>query len=388
MKPLKIALCITELHIGGAEKNFVALVRGLDRSVFEPEVFSLRSNTFHNENSYLPILKEEKIPIHFLDIQGPFSLIRGIFRMKKLLKDHRIVILQSFMFHANFAARLAGKMAGVPVIVSGIRVAEKSAHFHLLLDRATSFLVDRYICVSRSTAEFTAVKGKIPPEKIRTITNGITCELKNSECNQAVSPDQRKSGVLSREKTVKILFAGRLTRQKGLDWLLETAPHWLKPGRELFLAGEGEERPALEKQAQTLSCSARIHFLGWRADIQKLITDADLFVLPSRWEGMPNVVMEAMFGKLPVLCSKAEGTDELLGELAEFQCCEFGSSEEFIRKMNLLLKSGPDGEKMRLELGEKNHQRIRSHFSESDKIKEYQNNWLEIHHQKQGKGNS
>lgn len=390
MKPLKIALCITELNIGGAEKNFVSLVRGLDRSVFDPEVFSLRPEAFHLENSYLPILKEEKIPIHFLDINGPFSLIRGIFRMKKLLKDHQIDILQSFMFHANFVGRLAGKMAGVPVIVSGIRVAEKSAHFHLLLDRWTASFVDRYICVSRSTAEFTATKGKIPSEKIRTITNGINCASPKSKDNQIASPSSElgSNNVLSQENTLKILFVGRLTRQKGLDWLLETAPRWLKEGRELFLVGEGEEHSALEKQAETLSCVERIHFFGWRADIQDLIAKADLFVLPSRWEGMPNVVMEAMLGKLPILCTKVEGADELLGELTELQCCEFGNSEEFVQKMEFLLDSSPAGRKRRQELGEKNHNRIRDHFSASEKIREYENNWLEIYHQKQGKEKS
>lgn len=418
MPPIKIALCITELNIGGAEKNFAALVRGLNRDLFEPEVYLLRSRSFHQDHSYLKILEKENIPLHFLEIDGPISLLRGIFRMGRLLKKQRAEILQSFLFHANFVSRLAGKAAGVPVIFSGIRVSEKSARTHLLLDHWTSPLIDRTICVSRSVAEFTRLQGKIPADKIRIITNGLpagsrndfdcplTEKITDSRSDRSTDPFSEQSTENLADRSIgqtlsglsknkqndparppqKILFAGRLTRQKGLDWLLSSVSEWLTADRDLYLAGDGEDRGALEKQAQEMSCADRIHFLGWRGDIPKLMKEADLFVLPSRWEGMPNVVMEAMNGSLPVLCSRADGIEELLGEeLGQTQICDFGDTEDFIRKIRDLLTEDDAGKIQRADLGKKNRQRIQQNFLLSDKIKEYENNWLEVYRQKTGR---
>lgn len=115
--------------------------------------------------------------------------------------------------------------------------------------------------------------------------------------------------------SVRLCFVGRLVRQKGLDILLAalaklppTAP-W-----RLTLVGDGPERPELSARADRLGFADRIHFAGWtsRDALPGLLAAHDLFVFPSRDEGMPNAVLEAMAAGLPVIATAIAGSEELV----------------------------------------------------------------------------
>lgn len=115
--------------------------------------------------------------------------------------------------------------------------------------------------------------------------------------------------------TVRLCFVGRLVRQKGLDTLLAalaklpaTAP-W-----RLTLVGDGPARPELSTQADHLGLAERVHFAGWtiRDALPRLLVAHDLFVFPSRDEGMPNAVLEAMAAGLPVIATAIAGNEELV----------------------------------------------------------------------------
>jgi glycosyltransferase involved in cell wall biosynthesis len=112
---------------------------------------------------------------------------------------------------------------------------------------------------------------------------------------------------------VELLTVGRLAKHKGLDVLLAAlaliAPdlRW-----KLSMVGDGPERHALKSQAAHLGLSDRISFRGWarREDLPQVYREADIFVLPSREEGMANVLMEAMCAGLPVIATRIAGSDE------------------------------------------------------------------------------
>jgi glycosyltransferase involved in cell wall biosynthesis len=113
---------------------------------------------------------------------------------------------------------------------------------------------------------------------------------------------------------VRLLAVGRLVQQKGLDVLLTALA---RPGLErveLDIVGDGERRPDLERQASQLGLMARVRFLGWmdRDHLAEVYRRADVFVLPSRDEGMPNVVLEAMASGLPVIASRIAGACDMV----------------------------------------------------------------------------
>ncbi|MGI5831312.1 MAG: glycosyltransferase [Thermoguttaceae bacterium] len=370
MSKIEVALCITELNVGGAEKAFSELAIHLDRTRFSVRVYVLRPEKDHGNPSFLPVLREAGVPVSFLNVSGPLSFLRGIGKLARELRAQKADIFLSFMFHANLLGRLAARRTGIPRVYSGIRVSEKEHRLHLLLDRLTSGSVDRYLCVSRSAAEFTQRVGKIPAKKIRVIPNGVdTARLLDS----ALSPSP-----LTDRPGRHILFAGRLVWQKGLDRVLKDADAWLGSGEghdwTFWIVGEGPQKKKLEKIIARLcpETAARIRFTGWRADLPTLLKQSDLFLLPSRYEGMPNVLLEAALAGLPVLCSRCDGVEEILGAQSEEQTFRFGKRDEFLAKIRQLLAS----ETRRAELGAKNRARVGREFTVRKMIDRYEAEFL------------
>jgi glycosyltransferase involved in cell wall biosynthesis len=302
--PTRIAFCITDLDAGGAERALVQIVTRLDRRRWEPHVFCLDAGGVLAAD-----LRTAAIQVTCLGARRrrDVLVVRPLCRHLAALRP---AILQTFLFHANIIGRLAGAAAQVPVIVSGIRVAEKRSRARLWLDRVTDRLVTRHVCVSRDVADFSTVRGRLPIAKIRVIPNGV-----DFECYANAAPaDLAKFGVPHGSKV--LLFVGRLDPQKGPLQLLEAAAELFTEHSDLQLVMVGDGPLATELRAWTVvrGLESRIHFVGRQADVAGLMRAADVFVLPSLWEGLPNVVLEAMAAGTPVVATDVEGVRDLLTE--------------------------------------------------------------------------
>jgi glycosyltransferase involved in cell wall biosynthesis len=112
----------------------------------------------------------------------------------------------------------------------------------------------------------------------------------------------------------RLLFTGRVVYQKGLDVLLQALSKLARLPWELTIVGDGPQREPLVSQARELHIEERVHFAGWlgRAEIIRQYQQANLFVFPSRHEGMPNAVLEAMASGLPVIATRISGNEELV----------------------------------------------------------------------------
>jgi starch synthase (maltosyl-transferring) len=151
--------------------------------------------------------------------------------------------------------------------------------------------------------------GGWPRHALDIIPNGIDLDRLGHP-----SPLDRPSLGLDPDAVVA-LFAGRIERQKDLPTLLDAARVVARsrPTFRLLLAGEGPDRPALMAlTAADPDLSRAVHWLGFRADLPRLMATADILVLPSLWEGMPNVVLEAMSIGLPVVATDVEGSRDLV----------------------------------------------------------------------------
>ncbi|NQV23239.1 MAG: glycosyltransferase, partial [Rhodopirellula sp.] len=168
--PRRITFLITELDHGGAERALVRIATGLDRNLWEPQVVSLS-----DRGALAEPLEAVGIPVTSIGagrVHSPIGLWRATIGLSRCLKTQQPALLQTFLFHANIAGRLAAKRAGVPVVVSGIRVAEKRGRWRLAVDRMTDRFVDRHVCVSRSVADFSIRESGLPPSKVMVIPNG------------------------------------------------------------------------------------------------------------------------------------------------------------------------------------------------------------------------
>ena len=300
--PIPIAFCVTGLQPGGAERALVQIVKRLNREIWAPVVYSLTGT-----GPLADELQSAEIPTEILHAHSPWDA-RIIWRLAKKLKAQKPVLLQTFLFHANLAGRFAARLSGVPHVVSGIRVSEKRQNRHLFLDRWTNGLVDLNICVSQSVAEFSVQQGKLSESKVTVIPNGVDFELFDTAEAMDLSP----WGIPSDAKV--ILFVGRLDPQKAPGNLLTAFADFAEQASDfhLLFVGDGPLKAELQQSASQLACASRIHFAGWQPQIPQLMRAADCLMLPSLWEGMPNVVLEAMASGLPVISTSVDGISELI----------------------------------------------------------------------------
>lgn len=300
--PKRIAFCITELDPGGAERALVNLVLGLDRTQWEPSVYCLGPRGILAEP-----LEEASIPVTCLGTRSKLR-IGVILRLAKELRQLKPKILQTFLFHGNIAGRIAAKLAGVEHVISGIRVAEKRSRLPLWIDRATNRLVDHNVCVSQSVADFSIKQMRLPRTKVSVIPNGVDFE----RFSQALPASLADLHVPTDARV--LLAVGRLDRQKGSLVLLEAFAEIPREFEQLHLmfVGDGPLKNEINAWIQHRKLEGRIHLLGWRPDIPAIMKSSHALVLASRWEGMPNVLLEAMAAGIPIVATRVEGVDEII----------------------------------------------------------------------------
>ena len=304
--PRRISFLITELDHGGAERALVRIVTGLDRSLWEPQVISL-----DNRGPLTEPLKAAGIPVTAIGagrIRSPQGLWRATIGLARCLKEQRPEVLQTFLFHANITGRLAAKRAGVPVVVSGIRVAEKRGRWRLTLDRLTDHLVSRHVCVSQSVADFSISESGLPESKVVVIPNGVDVE----RFALAEPTDLSQFGIP--KDAVTILSVGRLDEQKNPFGLLQSFAEIADrhPRAHLLFVGHGPDEAVLKKAIARQKLESRVYLAGWQADVPGIMQACDLFVLASKWEGMPNVLLEAGAAGIPIVSTRVEGAEEII----------------------------------------------------------------------------
>ena len=362
--PTPIALCITDLDRGGAERALVEVVTRLDRREWAPVVYCIGPR-----GELVDSLDEAGIETHCLNATPRDALV--VYRLAKHLGRQKPALLQSFLFHANLAGRLAAWLAGVPVVLSGIRVAEREKTWHLRLERWTKRLVDRHVCVSQSVADFTEKSLQLRPGQLSVIPNGVDAET----ISTTVPADLTSLGVPAGAET--LLFAGRLHPQKGLSDLLHAFQQLVAADKRdvhLLIAGRGPLERKARKFVEVRGLDSRVHWLGTRRDLPAVMRASTMLVLPSLWEGMPNVVLEAMAAGLPVVATAVDGTQELLAPRATGWLCRPGDVES----LTTTLRQALDAPAARREFAARAQQTARKHFTWDTSAEGYSLLWREL----------
>lgn len=364
----RFALFTTELGVGGAERCLTQLALGLARRGHAPTVLSLAPPPPPPRDALVRQLESAGIPTQFIGVTRIGQLPRAQRELTSLLREIQPQLLQTFLFHANVVGAWAARRAAVPHHVAGLRVAEPSWWRHRV-ERWALRSADRIVCVSQSVADFARGAVKHPADKLVVIPNGIDL----AEVDQVAPLDRIDLPFANHKLLVAI---GRLHPQKGFDWLLDVLPRVFAelPEHRVLIVGDGPERATLEAQSERRNLTDRVAFTGWRADVRAILRAADGFLLPSRWEGMPNALIEAMAARLPVVAARVEGVTEVLGDLAVDQCYSPGDESDFLQKLSRWATS----ESIAKTLGESNHRRIAQHFSLDSMLEAYERLYLAL----------
>ena len=339
--------------MGGAEKSLTQLAVGLARRGFLPEVYSLGPKP-DRRDALVRVLSEARVPVHFLGYTRWWQVWSAVRRLCHLFREQRPQCVQAFLFHANVVGALAARRAKIPEIFLGLRVAEP-VPWRWRIQRWLASQVRQFVCVSESVASYARSVGGLPAHKLTVIPNGIDLETVDAR-NPA---DLQALGIASGHQA--IICVSRMDRQKGIDWLLDHAPALLQrlPGHELLLLGEGPYFQSAQQKVKACHLSDRVHLLGWRDDVLEIMKAAHLFVLPSRWEGMSNALLEAMACQLPVVAMDVEGVREVVGPGSAEQVASLGNADEFLERVVSLAES-PQQARC---LGQENRRHVAEHFS-------------------------
>jgi glycosyltransferase involved in cell wall biosynthesis len=302
----RVLLLITDSHIGGTEKVVAFVARGLAGEGLRPVVGSVKPG-----GEMLRSLAEEGIETFSLGFTG--RGLRGALAAPLLLpalnreiRRREIGLVHSFLFLANMLGRLSAVATRRPNL-SSIRVEEREKAYHLLLERLTRGLVDRWLVPSDELARFAAGRCRIDPGLLEVIPNP-------AEEPRPAAPRLRPMlGLAAGVPLVGIV--GRLHRQKGVDLAIEAWARLPEGGRpHLAVIGDGPERTALEAATRSAGLGSRVHFTGWITPAGECLPELDLLLLPSRWEGLPNTLLEAMAAGVPVAAAAVGGVPGLVEE--------------------------------------------------------------------------
>ena len=360
--PIRICFATTELATGGAEKCLVNLASRLPREHFSAHVLSLAPLPRSPKDQLLKRLQAAGIPVETLNITSTRQFLAANKGLHDYLAKNRFDLLQTFLYHCNVLGSLAKKRLPELVHISGIRVADPS-RWRQFVERRAARRWTHTVCVSQDVATFAQQRLRLAAENTTVIPNGLDAE------DYANKRSDRRTLLGTTSERRWLLTIGRLENQKGLDWLMKLAPKLLSksPHHDLVLVGDGSQRSALERLAHAGGIAHRVHFLGWRPDIPELLHAADLLLLPSRWEGMPNVLLEAMASSLPVAALPVHGVEQILGELAEQQIAQDSSPAGFTNHVLQLLSSPAT----LVALGRQNRDRILAEFTTEQMLERY-----------------
>ncbi|HTU37557.1 MAG TPA: glycosyltransferase [Acidimicrobiales bacterium] len=298
----RVLLLIKCMGYGGAERLLLYMVRQRDRARFDYEVAYI----LDERDTLVPDLEKADVLVHSLGARGDFDL-RWTARLRTLLERGDFDIVHAHLPYAATLGRLVAR-----TLPPGRRPAfvytehchwDKMAVAVKALNRATVGLDDRVLVVSEAAHRSMPA---VVRNRSQVVVHGIELDaIRDAVARQReVRPAVRRELGLRDGELLALTVAG-LRWQKGYDVLLQAASDAV--GRETpvrFVAvGGGPQKSELAQLHASLRLGDRFLFLGERADVPELLAAADLFVLPSRFEGLPLALMEALSAGLPVVAT-------------------------------------------------------------------------------------
>ncbi len=345
--------CMAKMELGGAQKRVLELLREIkDKSILITgtggELYEEVKREFGTRHVVLPCLTREINPLY--DIICFFRLRNYLIRLHK--KYDRIIIHT----HGSKAGVIGRFVSGTLSFVYSVHTVHGFAispyinffkrFLYLNAERISSLFGDIIITQSKVHIDRLKEWGMGKSNKLIWIPNSI---------------NYSKIGTYSRKKRRKTITIGTVANfkpQKNPFMWVKVAKKVLckYPETEFIYVGDGP----LKKETEKLTGDDnRIKFLGWRKDITEILNNMDIFFLPSKWEGLPRTVLEAMASSLPVVASSVDGTVEAVVESETGYLLNPCNLDGFVERLGELIED----EKKRLKMGSRGRERVEMYFS-------------------------
>lgn len=351
---LAVAHLIATNFFGGPEKQIVehALRVASDQFSFFLISFVERSSP----NELLTKTKKMSVPSIELYTQNPFNP-KVISRLISILREKKIDVLCAHGYKSNVVGRIASWMVGIPEIVvsRGWTGENWKIKLYEKLDKLFLRFADHVVTVSQGQKE-KVLKLRVKANNLSVIYNGIN---PNNVKNKSVNSIRTELGF--NDNSILVMSAGRLSPEKNFAGLIDAAKIVTAKDKHIkfVVFGEGFLREELEKKTRDADLEGKFFLPGFRKDFVSLLSEADIFVLPSFTEGLSNVILEAYASKKPVIATNVGGNPEIVqqGETG------FLVSPHNVEKMaDYILKLAQD-QNIRNEMGDNGYEYIKEHFN-------------------------
>ena len=341
---IKVLNIIDSLNAGGAEsllKNFLIEAKQYDD--FKIDVCLLYSKNIFKED-----LEKNNITVFDLDLKFKYDFT-GILKIVSLIRKNNYDIVHVHLFPADLFVAIASLFLpkSIKFIFSEHSVynRRRSLKVYKPIDCFVYSRYDKIICVSN---------------QVKLVLNAYIQGTKNKSVviKNAIPID---SNFLEIPKIYDVLFVGRLEDAKGVDVLIK-AIAILKQKFNLqikvAILGDGSKRVYLENLSKQLGVDNEIAFLGVQKDVQSFMASSKIFVLPSRWEGLPMVILEAMANRLPIIATPVGGITEIINDGVDGILVEPENPELLADKIYLLLNN----ENLRLDISRKAFDKVKTEY--------------------------
>jgi len=312
--PIRALIVISNLEYGGAQRQVVEIANNADPRRLEVHIGSL--------SDYVPLASDLKDPSRLHVIQKRFKFdLTVVPRLARLLRSLGAHVVHGYLFDAEIATRLAGRLARTPLVVG----SERNTDYYLkprqlAAYRLTRGLVDLVIANSRAGAEFNRRTLGHDPGIYRVVHNGVNVARFSPRDGREA---RRELGLTEREPVVGMFASFKQQKNHPLFFaaarrILARLPEtrFLLVGEELYagMHGSGEYKRRMDELVEETGIRHRCLFLGNRADVERLYCACDVTVLPSLFEGTPNVLIESMACGVPVVATSVSDNAYIVPE--------------------------------------------------------------------------
>jgi glycosyltransferase involved in cell wall biosynthesis len=336
MSRIRVVFSIGAMHGGGSERQLALLLRHLDREKFEPFLYLV-----YRDGPLLDLIPKD-VPVSAFSERDKGSWLylpgrmhaRRVRDFSRYLKEIRADVSYDRTFLMTLISAAGAQRTGIPNISTIVTNPEtgfapvagrfqwlKKRMLHRLYNNST-----RVLAVSDGARESAIRFYGIRDDKIRTLRNGVDIQLILQQASVPVSNPWWSGPVRTsgKRRVFRMVSAGRLNHEKGFHLLISAVSRLQQDFPEvefrMAILGDGPHRAMLERQVVDLDLRGQVDLIGFQSNVASWFQSADLFVLPSLMEGMPNVLLEAMACGTAVVSSNCpSGPAEILenGRLGE-----------------------------------------------------------------------
>ena len=326
-EPKRILHVIDSFDLGGAQEALVNLVACTDRARFEPEVA-----TMHGRGVYWEKVRALGVPVHSLSPHKFAPLY--IWNLLRLLLTGKFDIVHCHLIASNLVAKPLAALVGVPVRFNHDQANDEYRHrdrLRLALDKFANRFSTHICAVSASIVEYLVKHEGVARDRISLVHNAI--DLRRFTPAPERRAELRREWQLPPDASV-IAGIGRLNYQKNFPLFLEVAAEIAHshPRAIFVIAGTGPEDRSLRERA-----GANVRFLGYVADTARLYDAVDMLLMPSRFEGLPMAMLEAMAMRVPVVASRLDGIAEVIVDGTDGLLATPSAKDEFVAHLRTLL---------------------------------------------------